>query len=95
MRFEWDAEKSATNALKHGIDFQSAVRVFGDPQLVIREDRTDLNGEVRWHAIGMTGESAPLLLVVHVYREAIDGEEITRIISARKASKRESRGYFQ
>ena len=80
--------------VKHGIDFRTAVVVFADPQLVLREDRTGDDGEQRWHAIGLAGGWEPLLLVVHVYREATDGEEIIRIISARKASHRESRGYF-
>jgi uncharacterized protein len=48
----------------------------------------------RWHALGMVGGRV-LLMVVHVYREAENGEEIVRIISARKANKRESRVYFR
>ncbi|MGO9255391.1 MAG: BrnT family toxin [Bryobacteraceae bacterium] len=68
-------------------------RVFADPDYVLREDRMDEGGEMRWHAMGLV--DAVLLLVVHVYRSAIDGEEIIRIISARKARKPEGRGYFQ
>jgi hypothetical protein len=51
-------------------------------------------GEPRWHALGMVGGRF-LLIVVHVYREAENGEEIIRIISARKASEYEGRVYFQ
>jgi hypothetical protein len=91
--FEWDEEKDAANQRKHGVDFESAARVFADPDYVLREDRTDEGGEMRWHAIGLV--EAVLLLVVHVYRSSIDGEEIIRIISARKARKQERRGYFQ
>jgi uncharacterized DUF497 family protein len=61
---------------------------------VLVEDRIGDNGERRWHALGLAG-APPLLVVVHVYREAENGEEIVRIISARKAGKRECRIYFQ
>jgi uncharacterized DUF497 family protein len=93
MRFEWDAEKDRTNRAKHGIDFRTAARVFTDPDMLLSEDRTDDGSEQRWHALGLAGGIEPLLVVVHVYREAKDGEEIIRIISARKASKSESRRY--
>jgi len=100
VRFEWDEEKDAANQRKHGVGFESAARVFADPDYVLREDRTDEGGETRWHAIGLV--EAVLLLVVHVYRSSIDGQEITRIpewaatgVSARKTRKQERRGYFQ
>jgi uncharacterized DUF497 family protein len=74
-------------------------RVCG-PDYVLREDRTDESGETRWHAIGLV--EAVLLLVVHVYRSGINGEEIIRIperaatgVSARKTRKQERRGYLQ
>jgi len=66
---------------------------LADPDYVLREDHMDEDGEMRWHAIGMAG--AVLLLVVHVYRSNIDGEEIIQIVSARKARTHEGRGYFQ
>jgi uncharacterized DUF497 family protein len=93
MRFEWDEEKDAANQRKHGVSFESAARVFADPDYVLREGRTDEGGEMRWHAIGLV--EAVLLLVVHVYRSTIDGEEIIRTVSARKTHKQERRGYFQ
>jgi uncharacterized DUF497 family protein len=93
VRFEWDEEKDAANQRKYGVDFESATRVFADPDYVLREDRTDEGGEMRWHAIGIV--EAVLLLVVHVYRSSLDGEEIIRIISARRTRKQERRGYFQ
>jgi hypothetical protein len=95
MRFEWDERKQRANIAKHGIDYRTAALVFADPHLVLREDRTDDTGEQRWHALGLAGGLQPLLIVVHIYREANNGEEIIRIISARKASTRESRAYFQ
>ena len=95
MQFEWDAKKDRANKSKHGVDFRTAARVFRDPGVVFVKDRTDVQGEQRWHALGLAGSPEPLLVVVHVYREAKDGEEIIRIISARKASKSEGREYFQ
>ncbi len=94
MRFEWDAAKSRINQRKHhGLDFETAARVFNDPSIVLIEDRI-VEGEQRWHAIGAV--SAALLLVVHVYREdEVDGEEIIHIISAREANHRERRIYLQ
>jgi uncharacterized protein len=95
MQFEWDPDKNRANLAKHGIDFATAALVFSDPQLTLREDRVDETGERRWHALGLAAGLEPILLVVHVYRETNDGEEIIRIISARKARARERRAYLQ
>jgi uncharacterized DUF497 family protein len=94
MRFEWDSNKNRINQSKHsGLGFETAARVFDDPNVVLRRDRV-IEGEQRWHAIGAV--SAALLLVVHVYREdSVNGEEIIRIISAREADQRERRIYLQ
>ena len=94
MRFEWDSKKNRINRAKHnGLDFETAARVFDDPNVVLTDDRT-IEGEHRWHAIGAV--AGALLLVVHVYREDdIYGEEIIRIISAREANQRERRVYIQ
>jgi uncharacterized DUF497 family protein len=93
MLFEWDIAKDRANQAKHGVDFATAALVFADPHIALSQDRADEGGEQRWHALGLAAGFEPLLLVVHVYRESKDGEEIIRIISARKASQRESRGY--
>lgn len=95
MIFEWDRQKDQANQTKHGIGFSTAAKVFADPDLILAEDRTDWGGELRWHAIGRAGGFEPVLVVVHVYRESLDEEEVIRIISARKASSRESRAYFR
>jgi uncharacterized DUF497 family protein len=94
MRFEWDAEKNRSNPRKHGgIDFETASRVFADPNLILRKDRV-VDGEQRWHAIGAVRKA--VLLRVHVYREEnSNGEEIIRIISAREADPRECRVYLE
>jgi uncharacterized DUF497 family protein len=94
VRFEWDAEKNRSNRKKHaGIDFETASRVFADPNLIIRKDRV-IDGEQRWHAIGAVRKA--VLLVVHALREENQsGEEIIRIISAREADPRERRIYLE
>ena len=94
MYFEWDADKNRSNQKKHGgIDFETATRVFADPGMLLRNDRVT-DDEHRWHAIGTVRNS--VLLVVHVYREEdYNGEEIVRIISARKADSSERRSYLE
>jgi uncharacterized protein len=72
-----------------------AALVFEDELCLVDLDRIDETGEPRWHAIGSApvGDLALVLLVVHAYRECRHGEEIIRIISARKADKHEVRRY--
>src|SRR5580658_2144194 len=90
MLFEWDAAKDRSNRKKHnGLDFETASRVFSDPGSHSRIERV-VGDETRWQTIGIVGDQ--LLLVAHTWEEH-DGEEIIRIISARKANKQEGRRY--
>ena len=96
MRYEWDEEKNRLNQQKHRISFEMAAFALEDECCLVRPDRVDETGEQRWHAIGaarLSPDASVVLLVVHVYREDIDGEEITRIISARRADKDDFRRY--
>jgi uncharacterized DUF497 family protein len=97
VRYEWDERKNRQNQRKHGgISFELAVLVFEDERRLICLDRVDESGEQRWHAIGAVSVEpgiGDLLLVVHVYREDEDGEEIIRIVSARRADKNDYRRY--
>ena len=98
MRYEWDDAKNLDNRRKHGgISFQMAVLVFEDERCLVYEDRIDSKTqERRWHALGaaqIEPEARAVLLVVHAYRESQHGEEIIRIISARKADKHDIRRY--
>ena len=97
MRYEWDERKNRLNQRKHGgISFALAALVFEDAYRLIGLDRVDEAGEQRWHAIGTVSVEpgvADVLLVVHVYREDGDGEEVIRIISARRANQNEYRRY--
>jgi hypothetical protein len=91
IRFEWDPVKARTNQRKHGVAFEDAMHVFDDPHALFEEDRDDESGELRWHAIGLIGEVA-VVLVAHTMRE--EGEdEIVRLISARRATRQERKRY--
>ena len=90
IRFEWHAAKALSNMRKHGVSFETAVRVFADPLHVSEQDRIE-GGEQRWQTIGMV-EGVQLLLVAHVWTED-DGDEIVRIISARPATRAERKHY--
>ena len=92
LQFEWDEEKEDANEAKHGIGFAEAAAVFDDPDAVsLRDDRYDY-GEERWITIGRV--ALTILYVAHNAFEDDDGEEIIRIISARKATPREARIYL-
>ena len=90
LRFEWDPAKARTNLRKHGVSFETAALVFADPFAVFDQDRIEA-GELRWVAIGSV-EGFRVLAVAHVVRVQ-DGEEVIRIISARKADRKEKRRY--
>jgi uncharacterized protein len=89
-RFDWDPNKAASNLRKHGVSFQTAVLVFADPNALVMQNRVE-NGEERWQAIGVV-EGLFMLVVAHTVREQ-DGIEVIRIISARRANRREKRRY--
>lgn len=90
IRFEWDATKAALNLRKHGISFELASLAFSDPLAVTVQDRVE-DGEHRWQTLGVV-EECLLVLVAHTVGDD-DGTEIIRIISARKATKKERQRY--
>jgi uncharacterized protein len=90
VQFEWDPAKSRANLGKHGVSFEAARLVFDDPRHVSRQVRYE-DHEERWQTLGSIGTGA-VLLVAHTLEER-DGEEIVRIISARKADARERERY--
>ena len=85
MEFEWDYKKAESNLKKHGIDFADAVSIFDDLKAITIEDVHE--EEQRFISIGIDC-FARILVVVYTLR----GESI-RIISARKATKREEKNY--
>ena len=88
MDYQWDPEKAASNLGKHGVDFADAVGVFEDEwALTIKEEYVE--GEQRFATLG-TDFLERVLVVVYTYR----GGTI-RLISARRATRRERRAYEQ
>lgn len=94
IRFEWDEAKNLSNQRKHGVSFQQASRVFLDPFFVSLKDRVQ-DGEQRWRTFGEV-EGLMLLIVAHTVREMKEQDtaiEVMRIISARRASRKERQLY--
>jgi hypothetical protein len=88
MRFEWDTEKAERNALKHGVSFETAVFAFDDPCALIMEDPKHSTHELRQWLIGDSG--AGVLVAVFTVRPP---GRVIRIISARKAKRKERKIY--
>ncbi|HPA47393.1 MAG TPA: BrnT family toxin [bacterium] len=86
-RFDWDTEKAATNFDKHGIAFHEACTVLGDPLALLMDDPDHSVYEQRYLMLGMSALGR-VLVVAFAQRG-----EMTRIISARRATRRERRRY--
>jgi uncharacterized protein len=89
--FEWDPRKAASNAAKHGVPFDEAVTVFLDADALDGPDTAHSTGEARFLRIGQSSERR-IVIVAYTRRGSSDGETI-RIISARRASRRERAAY--
>jgi len=87
LTFEWDKRKAAGNGRKHGVTFEEATTVFGDPLSLTVADPLSSRGEHRFVIIGLSHRSR-LLVVIHTER----GDNI-RIFSARRATRREKTTY--
>ena len=83
MAFEWDEAKNRANTTKHGLDFETARRIFDGPVLTRRDRRRDY-GEERHVSIGRVDEA--VIVVAHTVRSGA-----VRLISARPASRAERR----
>ncbi len=89
MYFEWDEKKNHINIKKHGISFDEAKSVFFDERALVRDDPDHSEDEERFLILGLS-KKTNLLVVCHCYRAS---ETVIRIISARKATKSESKFY--
>ncbi len=89
IKFEWDPVKAASNRKKHGVSFDEAQSVFYDEFAVQFFDGESSGSEDRFLMLGFS-DDARLLIVCHCER---DQGNIIRIISARKATKNESKYY--
>jgi uncharacterized DUF497 family protein len=89
VRFDWDERKALTNRIKHGVTFDDAITTFDDPYALVAPDpRHSGAGEERTWLIGESDSG--VLVVVFTVREA---GAVTRLISARRASRRERKRY--
>ena len=88
MNYEWDRDKAAQNLHRHGVDFADAIPAIEDPNRIEEiDDRFDY-GEERLFVIGLSQQR--VLFVVTTQR----GEDVCRIVSARKATKNEESRYY-
>lgn len=87
MRFEWDEAKRLTNIRKHGIDFVGCETIF-DGRTVTTEDQRLAYGERRFVSLGLL--EGRVVAVVHT-----ETDELIRVISIRKAKRREHAFYFK
>lgn len=87
MQFEWDETKNKSNVGKHGISFQQAQLIFDGPTFDVVDDRYDY-GENRMISLGLL-DGVVVLSVAHTDRAGI-----TRLISARRASRKERMIYY-
>ncbi len=91
MKFEWDDNKNRINQEKHGVSFEEAIEVFDDALQISKLDHRFNYFEERWITLGAT-KKEKLLVVANLFFTD-DGEEIIRIISARKANSNERKVY--
>ncbi|HOO72295.1 MAG TPA: BrnT family toxin [Spirochaetota bacterium] len=92
--FEWDIKKAKGNFRKHGVNFENASTVIRDPHAITIYDDEHGDSEDRWITLGVADNG--LLLVVHHTFKQVDKNTVSvRIISSRKATKKETRQYME
>lgn len=89
VEFEWDPAKAAANRRKHGVSFEEAASAFADEHGLLIADPDHSEDESRFVLMGMSAQ-VRVVVVVHCYRYA---DAVIRIISARRATRREQRQY--
>jgi uncharacterized DUF497 family protein len=87
LEFEWDEDKARQNIEKHGISFEEAATIFGDPLSLTIDDPQHSRGEIRLVTVGET-VTRRVVVVVHTER----GDSL-RIITTREATRHERRTY--
>ena len=91
LYFEWDERKNISNVIKHGISFDEASTVFYDDRAILFDDPEHSLDEERFLLLGLSS-SASICIVCHCYRQS---DTVIRIISARKATKKEVQRYVE
>jgi uncharacterized protein len=85
LRFEWDPAKDGANQREHGVSFEEARTVFADEMARFQADPDHSEDEDRFLLLGLSA-SLRIVVVSHCYRR---GDDVVRIISARKATRKE------
>jgi uncharacterized DUF497 family protein len=91
LRFEWDPDKAADNSRKHGVSFEEAETIFSDEFAILIYDPDHSGQEDRFLLLGMSVKLRTLV-VAHCYRK---DDDVVRMISARKANRKERDTYHQ
>jgi len=86
--FSWDARKALSNLKKHGVSFEEAATVFGDPDALDWDDPEHSDAEIRSKRLGASF-AGRIIIVVYTPRRLRNAKEIIRIISARQATRKE------
>ena len=89
ITFEWDTAKAAENLRKHGVSFEEAQTVFYDEHAEQFDDPDHSEDEEHFIMLGIS-EKLRMLVVIHTFREA---DRVIRIISARRATRKEQKAY--
>jgi len=92
--FEWDPNKAKINLLKHKISFEQAVSVFKDKNAISIFNKDHSEQEDRWLTVGIDDQTK-ILVVIHTYILINKNNYNIRIISARKATKKEQQVYLE
>ena len=87
--FDWDPSKEVQNIRKHKVSFRRAATVFRDPNHLSIYDEEHSNAEDRWITVGFDADGV-LHIVVHTFEQIDESLCEIRIISARKATRKES-----
>lgn len=87
MGFDWDSEKAIANFAKHGVSFEEASTVFGDPLATTVLDPSHSVDEERWFTVGLSSQQRIVVIWHTDYGDSI------RLIGARLATPRERRKY--
>ena len=90
--FEWDPTKAKSNFRKHKVSFERASEIFLDPFMLSVFDSSHSTNEDRWITLGKDRNNITMV-VVHTFREIDVDNSTIRIISARRATKREDKQY--
>jgi len=92
FHFEWDPAKARQNARKNRVTFERGATVFLDPNALSLLDEQHSEEEERWITLGLD-QTGALLVVSHTYHEETENSARVRLISARKATKNETKQY--